>query len=196
MMKTTFTVIALVACALALASCSSNSQGVSNGDSAAAADAMAVTTTTASAVVVAIDPAARTVTLERADGAQRKYRCGPRMANFGQIKVGDRVNATITDAIAVYVRHSDAPPFAAEASMVALAPIGSKPGVVMANTAEVRAKVLAVDQAARTITIESPGEMTTFPVDPGVDLKKFKKGDDIVLRVSESLALLVEAPAG
>lgn len=190
-----FIVAMLCAASLVLPSCSQGTQEVSGGGSNVIADATAVTTSTSSMVVAAIDPAARTVTLESASGSERTYRCGPDAVNFTQIKVGDRVNATITDSIAVYIRHSSDQPFAGEEADVALSASGGKTSVFMADTAEVRAKVLAVDPYGHTITIESPGEMTTLPVGPSVDLKRFKKGDDIVLRVSESLALLVEAPS-
>lgn len=156
--------------------------------------AIAVSTNTALATVVAVDAGARTVTLQRDGGGERTYHCGRDVVNFNQIMVGDRVNATITDSVAIFLRKSNDPPFEGHATAVALAPRGSRPGVVMASTMELDARILAIDQTAGTITIETPEEMTTLLVGPNIDLSRFRKGEDVTLRVSEAIALLVEAP--
>jgi hypothetical protein len=66
----------------------------------------------------------------------------------------------------------------------------------MADTVEVTARVEAVDQAARTVTLKGPaGNVRTFKVDPSVErLKDVKVGDDVVLRYTEALAIAVVKP--
>ena len=77
---------------------------------------------------------------------------------------------------------------------MALAPKGAKPGGIIAETSEITAKVDAVDAAKHTVTLEGPlGKQRTFKVNPKVDLSKIKKGDDIVLRVTDALAIEVAA---
>jgi Cu/Ag efflux protein CusF len=112
-----------------------------------------------------------------------------------QIKVGDNVTVAIVESIAVAVRPKGAPPSAGEGAAVALAPVGAKPGGIIARTTKISAKVQAVDAAAHTVTVKGPlGKERTFKVNPKVDLSTLKNGDDIVLRVTDALAIDVTAP--
>src|SRR5688572_18317741 len=52
-----------------------------------------VETTRLQATVVAIDATNRAVTVAVPDGRQKIIGCGPEVANFNQIRVGDRVKA-------------------------------------------------------------------------------------------------------
>ena len=48
-----------------------------------------------------------------------------------------------------------------------------------------------------TVTLEGPlGKQRTFKVNPKVDLSAIKKGDDIVLRVTDALAIEVTSGTG
>jgi len=163
---------------------------------AAEPGAIAVSIVKASATVEAVDAAKRTVTLKGEDGQTKTLKCGPEVRNFDQIKVGDTVNLTFVDEVAAYVRKAGAPPMAEEGAMVALAPKGAKPGVLMAETAEVKAKVEAVDLKKHTITFLNPdGSKKTVKVGKKAKgLKELKKGDDIVLRITQALMIDVTAP--
>ena len=119
---------------------------------AAEPGAIAVSVLKASATVEAVDAAKRTVTLKSEAGQTKTLKCGPEVRNFDQIKVGDTVNLSFVDEVAAYMRKADAPPLAEEGAMVALAPKGAKPGVLMAETAEVKVKVEAVDLKKHTVT--------------------------------------------
>lgn len=150
----------------------------------------------ASFTVDAIDATKRTVTLKNADGATRTVKCGKEVVNFDQIKVGDKVTVAVMESIAVVVRAKGGPPNAGEGVAVALAPKGAKPGAIMAETSEITAKVDAVDATKRTVTLEGPlGKQRTFRVGPKADLSAIKKGDDIVLRVTDALAIEVTSGA-
>jgi len=80
---------------------------------------------------------------------------------------------------------------------VALAPKGAKPGVLMAETAEVKAKVEAVDLKKHTITFLNPdGSKKTVKVGKKAkELKELQKGDDVVLRITQAMLIDVKAPA-
>ena len=56
---------------------------------------------------------------------------------------------------------------------------------------QIRARVDAVDQAQRTVTLTGPqGRTVTLPVDPSVEqFDQVKPGDDVVVTYAESLAL-------
>jgi hypothetical protein len=155
-----------------------------------------VETTTITATVDAIDAAGRNVTLKFPDGKMKIVKAGPEVRNFDQIQVGDQVKATYAESVAMFVRKSDEKPSAAEAKAVKVAPKGAKPGVLMVNTTEVTAKVEAIDYKKRTVTLKGPeGNVRTLTVDKSV--KRFgnvKVGDELVVRVTDALAIVVEKP--
>ena len=103
---------------------------------------------------------------------------------------------TFVEALAVYVQKAGAPASGEEVKTVTLAPKGSKPGVLVTDTIVLKAKIDAVDAKKGTVTITTPaGETKTMKVDKKVKgLKALKKGDDIVVRYTEALAVVVEAP--
>ena len=113
--------------------------------------------------------------------------------NLDQVKVGDKVNLRVTEEVALFVRKSDAQPSATQAEMVALAPKGEKPGGVMARTVELTGTVESIDAKKRTASVKGPaGNVRTFHVDKSVkNLDQIKKGDQIVLRITEAVALSV-----
>ena len=164
---------------------------------AAEPGAIAVSVLKASATVEAVDAAKRTVTLKGQAGETRTLKCGPEVRNFDQIKVGDSVNLTFVDEVAAYVRKADAPPMAEEGAMVALAPKGAKPGVMMAETVEVKAKIESVNTKKHTITFLNPdGSKKTVKVGKKAkELKELQKGDDVVLRITQAMLIDVKAPA-
>jgi hypothetical protein len=158
---------------------------------------IAVNTTTATATVTAVDPAKRTVTLRSPDGTTNTYRLSKNVRNFDQIKVGDQVKATLVESLAVVIRKANEPPSIGEEEAVALAPKGARPGVVVANTKELTARIQAIDTTKRTVTLTGPaGNAVTLKAGPEVDLTKLQVGDNVVVRYTEALALLVEAPSG
>jgi hypothetical protein len=160
-----------------------------------AAGAIEVDVITATSKVTAVDTAKRTVTLTNEAGESNTYKLGKKVRNFDQIKVGDQVKATLLESVAVIVRKSSAPPDAAEGRLVAVAPKGAMPGVVMAKAREITAKIVSVDTQARTVTVEGPmGGKPTIKVGPKVNLNELQQGDDVTLRVTDALAISVEKP--
>ena len=160
-----------------------------------AAGAIEVDAITATSKVTAVDSAKRTVTLTNEAVESNTYKLGKKVRNFDQIKVGDQVKATLLESVAVVVRKSSAPPDAAEGRLVAVAPMGAMPGVIMAKAREITAKIVSVDTQARTVTVEGPmGGKPTIKVGPKVNLNDLQAGDDVTLRVTDALAISVEKP--
>lgn len=153
----------------------------------------AITTT---ATVNAIDAEKRLVTLKLPDGRTQAYKLGPEVKNFDQIKVGDQVKATFIESVALFVRKSGEKPSASEVQTVEVAPKGAKPGVVVTDTVEITAKVEGIDYTKRTVTLKGPqGNVRTIAVDKSVKrLRDVKKGDEVVARITEAVALYVEKP--
>jgi len=169
--------------------------GASAATKADAKGAIEVSAITKTAKVTAVDPAKRTVTLVNPDGITNSYELGNKVRNFDQIKVGDEVKATLLEAVAVAVSKSNAPPDASGGDLVAVAPKGAMPGVIMAKTRQISAKIVSVDPQARTVTVEGPaGGTPTIRVGPKVNMNELQKGDDVTLRVTDAFALRVEKP--
>jgi hypothetical protein len=183
---------------LAFSSCSTEPKGESAGYAAirpGVPGGVMVETYKQTATVTGIDKAARKVTLVSKDGTKSTFKAGPEVANFDQLEVGDQVKATVTEQLVVFVRKAGEPPADGAAAAVALAPLGAKPGVLMANTVEVTAKVKSIDVKHQKATLLFPdGTSHTFKVRKDVDLTKQTVGADVVIRTTEALAILVEKP--
>ena len=145
--------------------------------------------------VKAVDLDKKTVTVEGSSGRVETIDA-KEARNLDQVKVGDKVTVTYTQALAVFVRKSDEPPSASEKQTVQLAPKGQKPGGVVARTVELTGTIQSVDAKKRMVDVTVPaGDVRTFKVDPRVkNLSQVKKGDQVVLRYAESVALSVVKP--
>ncbi len=172
---------------LTLAACSSSSKSLPG--------AVAIESFTVTARVESVDEAKRQVILATADGRRAAYRVSKDVVNFNQIKPGDTVSATVTEELAVFVRKSDAPPSEEESAAVALAPIGAKPGGVVSDTIELKARITFVDQWNHKVRLQLPDDtIRNVSVAKSIDLSNVQVGDNVVVRLTEALALLVEKP--
>jgi hypothetical protein len=143
------------------------------------------------ATVEAIDYDKRTVDLKGPKGKVVTLKVGPEAKNFNQVKVGDRVTAKYFESTAIAVRKAGEPPFAEETKAVQRAAPGEKPGAVAVETTEMTARVEAIDYKTRTVTLRGPQQKTvTLKVDKSVKrFNEVKKGDEIVIRHTEALAI-------
>ncbi len=154
-----------------------------------------VQTSELTATVVAIDQATRKLTLLGADGIKQTVKVGREAINFDQISVGDRLQVTVAEELAVSVAGEGEVPSDGGAQVVALAPKGAKPGGLMAETTQVTAKVTALDLERRKATLQfEDGTTRTVAVRPDVDLSKRKVGDKVIIRTTELLAITVKKP--
>ncbi len=148
-----------------------------------------------SATVTAIDAEKRKVTLVTPDGTKSTFKAGPEVVNFNQIQVGDQVKAVVAEQLVVVVRKPGDAAADAEGTAVGLAPKGAKPGMFMADTVQVDAKVTAIDLKNRKATLQFPdGKSKTFKVRDDVDLTKVALNDNVVIRVTEAMAIKVVKP--
>ena len=195
-MKTKATVTAILTLILAIAGYAQQPSPTAKANTKpSAGGAIEVGAITATAKVTAVDPAKRRVTLVNEAGETNTYTLGKNVRNFDQIKVGDQVKAALLESVAVAVRKSGAAPNAGERDVVAVAPKGAMPEVVMAKTREITAKIVSIDPTARTVTVEGPmGGKPTFKVGPNVNLDQLQQGDAVTLRATDALAIRVERP--
>lgn len=146
------------------------------------------------AVLEAIDHKKRTLTLKDNQGKAITLKADKSVKNFDQLKKGDVVLADFVESIAIFIRKADAPQSAAEARLVSVAPKGSNRGVLLAETFQVSAAVESIDFKARLVTLKEPNQsVRVVAVDKGFkNLEGFKKGDEVVLRVTEAIAIKIE----
>ncbi|MCF8033566.1 MAG: copper-binding protein [Desulfarculaceae bacterium] len=164
-------------------------------DSGIVGGVVAVDVLQLSGTVTALDLKARTVTI-KGDGGRTIQLNAKQARNLEQVKVGDRVVADFIESVALYVTKPEGAPAAGVARMVKLAPKGQMPGGLVAEVVEMRAQVVAIDYKARTVSLKGPeGAVRTLKIGPEAkNFDKVKKGDDVVLRVSEAFALTVKRP--
>jgi len=146
------------------------------------------------AVLEAIDHKKRTVTLKDNKGRATSLRADKAVKNFDQLKKGDVVLADFVEPIAIFIRKANAPQSAAEARLVSVAPKGSHRGVLLAEAFQVAATVESIDIKARLITLKEPNRgVRVVAVDKGFkNLEGVKKGDEVVLTVTEAIAIKIE----
>ncbi|HTY89397.1 MAG TPA: hypothetical protein VMB80_18250 [Candidatus Acidoferrum sp.] len=145
--------------------------------------------------VVSIDSALRRIELKHADGTVTSYKCGPEIRNFDQMKVGDQVKATVVDEVAVYFKPASQSQSLAAASLTVGARLGAKPGVVNLDTFDFTARIAAIDPWKHQVTLlTADGRSRPITVSEYINLADFNVGDEVAVRLTQALAILVENP--
>jgi hypothetical protein len=145
------------------------------------------------ASVSAIDPAKRSFTLKDELGNSRSFQAPAEMHNFDQLKVGDRVKAVVGVERLVYLREPGEVAADGAAGVLASAPLGSKPGLLVADTVEITATIKGMDTKLRTATLQfADGSQRTIRVRPDVQMKTEYLGRELVLRITTAMAIRVE----
>lgn len=144
------------------------------------------------ATVSAIDYDKRTVTLKDEAGNQQTIKAVPQMVNFPQLKVGDRVTASIVREQVVHLREPGEAVRDGAAGILATAPEGSKPGMLMADTLELTAVVKSIDQVQRIATLEfADGSQKTVRIRPDIQLKTEYLNRQVVIQITSAVAISV-----
>lgn len=147
----------------------------------------------ATATVEKVDLAKRKVSLVFDDGKKKTLRVDKSVRNLGQVKVGDHLTLTYAEEIVILVGKTKETAGAKDAGLVSIAPKGSKPGSVMAETTSLTAKVLSVDTQERHVVLEEPdGKEKTVKLSKKVsNLDQLKAGETIDMVVTEELVIEV-----
>jgi len=146
------------------------------------------------ATVEAVDYAKRTLRLKIPREGILDLKVDREVKNLEHVKKGDSVKATYTEPLAVFMRKADAPVSPAESRLVSVVPKGGKATVLLAETVQMAAVVEAVDAKTRKLTLRVAGGRTrVLRVDNGLKhLDGIKKGDAVVIRMIEAIAIKVE----
>ena len=145
----------------------------------------------ARATVTAVDLLQREVTLRDEKGQDVIMDVPDAVANLEQVKVGDQLLVSYTEAVAWQVKEASegAPGVSADADLTTSKP-GAKPGGTVGRTVTMTATITALDLANGTVTLTGPGggSRTIKARDPA-NLKKVKVGDLVDIVYTQSIAL-------
>ena len=137
-----------------------------------------VETSRINATVTAIDPAERKITLVTPNHEKLVVTAGPGVANFDQVRIGDQLKVTITEAVVVRMAKPGEKLEDGGTALIGLAPVGDKPGALSAETYQVTGTVTAIDQKRRKATLQfADGTSRKVKVRDDVDLSKRKVGE-------------------
>ena len=147
-----------------------------------------------SATITSIDAATRNVTLRRQDGKVVTVALGEEVRNFDQLKLGDKVVAEYSQAIALELKKGGGGATAATGGeTLKRSEPGQKPGGKAVRQVSVLADVVTVDAKKKVVTLRGPaGNLVELAVEDPEQLKNIKKGDQVEALYSESLAIKVE----
>jgi plasmid maintenance system killer protein len=147
------------------------------------------------AKVLSIDAASRTLTLRGPKGNVFDAVAGDDVKNFAQIKVGDHVVVRLIQALAVAVKKTGSKTPSIEESVETLAAeSGQQPMGAVGRRVVVLAKVTAVNQKAKTISLQGPkGNIVNLKVNNPEHFKVVKVGHMVEAVYTEAIAVSVEA---
>ena len=146
------------------------------------------------ATVVSVDARRRRVTLRGSDGKMETLRVGPEVRNLPQVRRGDRVVATYTQAVAIRLaRKGTASPETSDDVVFNRAPAGELPGGSSAQVVTIVARIIGIDRDDREVTLRgADGRTTTIEVDDPARLEHIRVGDLIEATFVEGVTIAVE----
>ena len=147
------------------------------------------------AIVESVNRETREIKVVDANGKIHTFVAGEMVANFDQIEPRDRIVTEYLESVAVFVVPEGTPEMG-DMGLVEVAPLGEKPGMAMADTYMVAAKIDAIDADSRVVTLRGKdGFQSAIRVADAVELANLKVGDEVRMRVTEAVAIsVVEAP--
>jgi Cu/Ag efflux protein CusF len=147
------------------------------------------------AIVESVNKETREIKVLDANGKIHKFVAGEMVANFDQIEPRDRIVTEYLESVAVFVVPEGTPEMG-DMGLGEVAPLGEKPGMAMADTYMIAARVDAVDTDTRIVTLRGKdGFQTAIRVADDIELANLKVGDEVRMRVTEAVAIsVVEAP--
>jgi hypothetical protein len=146
--------------------------------------------------VVAVQRAARTVSVQGPQGNVVVVKVGQAARNFDQIRVGDVVKLTYYESVAIFVTSDGMPPEADATVMVAAAPKGAMPAGEAVQVTDVSATIQSINPVRRVLMLKGP-QGNVFPVTVDRSVRGFEAlrvGDNVHVRHTEAIAVTVSKP--
>jgi hypothetical protein len=154
-------------------------------------------TVVVTAEVAAIDHETREVTLRQENGATRTFVVGEEARNLDQVVVGDIVTAEYYESISIEVFAGDgSEPGAGEIVATDRSELGAMPFGAVMDSVVIMAVVEAIDLENNTFKLKYPsGEIKQYTALDPENLKKGAVGDNVVITITEAMAISVEHAA-
>ena len=153
-------------------------------------------TVNVTATITAIDAASRAITLKGPQGKDTTVVAGPDVKNFAQLKVGDTVDIGFIESLVLELKKGGGKPVAWTVKEGAAgAKPGATPGAIAGRQVTVVGDVIAVDTAAKTVTVKGPQRTVELNVRDPEQLKLIAKGDQIEATFTEAVAIAVTPKA-
>lgn len=144
--------------------------------------------------ITKIDKASRVVTLKNSKGDTMSVQCGDEVKNFAQLKVGDVVKTTYTEALTVHVEGAGEAEATSETHTSRAKP-GEKPSGGIMERTTAKAKITAIDKVKGTATLQTAsGESFTVAADDKANLDKVQVGNTVVVTYTVAHAISVTSP--
>ena len=151
-----------------------------------------ITAVTVTATVTKIDQKTREVTLKADDGQEYSFVAGDAVANLAQVKKGDVVTATYTEAVAYEVKKGGKRRRGRD-SCRWRRPARAKPAGAVGGKVTVTVAITAIDPKVPSVTFKGPaGNTRTIKVMDPAKLQGVSVGDTVELTYAEALAIKVE----
>jgi len=144
------------------------------------------------ATVENVDQAKREVTLKDQEGNTVKMKVSDDVRNFDQVHKGDHIVAGFYQSAAIMVnKPGEAPAESGQKEALIVSPKGEKPGGLAVKTTQMTATVEDIDYDKREVKLKKEdGDTVKIKVSDRVKrLNEVKKGDQIVARYTEALAV-------
>ncbi len=192
-MKRSLLTAAVVAAALAVA-CQSGPR-VTTTVERTSEGVVSVQTVEMVATVEAIDATNRTVRLRPRRGEPRTIKVGEWDENFANTRIGDEVHAVYVEETAITLVRGGTADSVGAGQVVKLAPRGGKSGIIVAESIEATAKIVAIDGHNHTVTLEFlDGRTREVDVAKERDLSDVALGDSVRVVLTDAVAISVVKP--
>jgi len=152
-------------------------------------------TTRVTATVEAVDYDNRIVTVKGPEGNIVDIKAGDRVKNLAQIKVGDNVEITYYESLAVKVFKAGEVPQGTASTVAAerTAKPGDKPAGIVGSQVTVTATVESISPNKTSVTLKmSDGKFKVVKIQDKKNLENVKVGDEVVITATETLAIAVK----
>ena len=144
------------------------------------------------ATVAKIDQTTRQVTLKASDGRDVTFVAGPDVKNLAQVKAGDQVVATYTEALAYEVKKGGSAGLSATVAGGTAKP-GDTPAAAIGKQVKLTVTIAAIDPKVPSVTFKGPeGNTRTIKVQRPERLQGVSVGDTVEITYTEALALKLE----
>jgi Cu/Ag efflux protein CusF len=139
--------------------------------------------------VMVVNTETRLMTLKDADGVFHVLHVPPEVTRLDEIKIGDKVTITEISSALIGLTPADAgTPIAMDTTTDVERDPGRKPSGTITETLTVSGKVVGIDQAAGTVTVQGPRKTQTLDVNDPSLLDGVKVGDSVVAQFRNVIA--------